>query len=92
MPKCYYAILSCNTMSKDGTVCLSKIELTVKSDEGMEFFPVTETLRYAEEKFKDECIDGRMQVCNAIEISEEEYNAFNEWRWSQDRGIVTIKS
>lgn len=87
MPKYFYSILTCNVV-EGGETILNRIEVTVEANNADGLFPVVGVLKWAEERFKDRCIEGSMQVESVIEISEGDFNEFNSWREGQGRRIA----
>lgn len=75
----YYATIS--FMRKDKENLLAKLPVTIsvcKETDGSDLFPVTSAVKQVEEFAKDIAIPKTILVDNVIEISEADYNAYNE--------------
>ena len=72
--KFYYVVVSFMLSDKEGIRRMDS--LTLDCSDG-QFFPVTECVKFVENKAKN-AIPATIQVDTVIEISEADYNAFNE--------------
>lgn len=73
----YYAIAS--FMRKDDKISVSSVTCSVKGEkENTKFYPLMNIITSTEEKFKDDMVSGTVIVQSVIEISKQDYDAFNE--------------
>lgn len=73
----YYAVAS--FMRKDGSISVSSVTNSVRWDEeNIKFYPLMGVINKVEEHFGDEAVSGTVVVQSVIEISKQDYDAFNE--------------
>lgn len=73
----YYAVAS--YMRKNGLICVSSVTSSVRGEkENTKFYPLMEIITDVEEKFKDDMVSGTVIVQSVIEISKQDYDAYNE--------------
>ena len=73
----YYAVAS--FMRKDDKISVSSVTCCVKGEkENTKFYPLMNIITSTEEKFKDEMVSGTVIVQSVIEISKQDYDAFNQ--------------
>ncbi len=73
----YYAVAS--FMRKDGSINVSSVTNNVRGDEeNIKFYPLMDVINKVEEHFGDEAVSGTVVVQSVIEISKQDYDAFNE--------------
>ena len=73
----YYAVAS--FMRKDDKICVSSVTCSVKGEEkDIKFYPLMNILTDVEEKFKDDIVSGTVVIQSVIEISKQDYDAYNE--------------
>lgn len=73
----YYAVAS--FMRKDGKISVSSVTCSVRWDEeNIKFYPLMGVINNVEEHFGDEVVKGTVVVQSVIEISKQDYDAFNE--------------
>lgn len=73
----YYAVAS--FMRKDDKISVSSVTCSVKGEEkDIKFYPLMNIITDVEEKFKDDMVSGTVVVQSVIEISKQDYDAFNE--------------
>lgn len=72
----YYAVTS--FMRKDGKISVSSVTCSVRGEkENTKFYPLMNIITSVEEKFKDDMVSGTVVVQSVIEISKQDYDAFN---------------
>lgn len=69
----YYAVA--DFMRKDGKICVVSVTCSVR---GVKFYPLMEIITDVEEKFGDDMVSGTVIVQSVIEISKQDYDAYNE--------------
>lgn len=73
----YYAIAS--FMRKDEKISVSSVTCSVRGEnENTKFYPLMNIITCVEEKFGDDMVSGTVIVQSVIEISKQDYDAFNE--------------
>lgn len=73
----YYAVAS--FMRKDGSIRVNSVTNSVSGDEeNIKFYPLMGIINKVEEHFGDEVVSGTVVVQSVIEISKQDYDAFNE--------------
>lgn len=73
----YYAVAS--FMRKDDKISVSSVTCSVRGEkEDTKFYPLMNIITSTEEKFKDDMVSGTVVVQSVIEISKQDYDAFNE--------------
>ncbi len=66
-------------MRKDDKICVSSVTCSVKGEEkDIKFYPLMNILTDVEEKFKDDIVSGTVVIQSVIEISKQDYDAYNE--------------
>lgn len=72
----YYAVAS--FMCKDGKISVSSVTCSVRGDKkDIKFYPLMEIITDVEEKFKDDMVSGTIIIQSVIEISKQDYDAYN---------------
>lgn len=73
----YYAVAS--FIRKDGKISVSSVTCSVRGDKkDIKFYPLMEIITDVEEKFKDDMVSGTVIIQSVIEISKQDYDAYNE--------------
>lgn len=73
----YYAVAS--FMRKDGSISVNSVTNSISGDEeDIKFYPLMGIINKVEERFGDEVVSGTVVVQSVIEISKQDYDAFNE--------------
>ena len=73
----YYAVAS--FMRKDDKISVNSVTCSVRGErENTKFYPLMNIITSTEEKFKDDMVSGTVVVQSVIEISKQDYDAFNE--------------
>lgn len=66
-------------MRKDGSISVNSVTNSVSGDEeNIKFYPLMGIINKVEERFGDEVVSGTVVVQSVIEISKQDYDAFNE--------------
>ena len=66
-------------MRKDDKISVSSVTCSVRGEkENTKFYPLMNIITSVEEKFGDDMVSGTVVVKNVIEISKQDYNAYNE--------------
>lgn len=66
-------------MRKDDKISVSAVTCSVKGEkEDTKFSPLMNIITSTEEKFKDDMVSGTVVVQSVIEISKQDYDAYNE--------------
>lgn len=72
----YYAVAS--FMRKDDKISVSSVTCSVKGEkEDTKFYPLMNIITSTEEKFKDDMVSGTVIIQSVIEISKQDYDAYN---------------
>ena len=72
----YYAVAS--FMRKDDKISVSSVTCSVRGEEkDIKFYPLMNIITSTEEKFKDDMVSGTVIVQSVIEISKQDYDAYN---------------
>ena len=72
----YYAVAS--FMRKDDKISVNSVTCSVKGEEkDIKFYPLMNIITSTEEKFKDDMVSGTVIVQSVIEISKQDYDAYN---------------
>lgn len=72
----YYAVAS--FMRKDDKISVTSVTCSVKGEEkDIKFYPLMNIITSTEEKFKDDMVSGTVIVQSVIEISKQDYDAYN---------------
>ena len=69
----YYAVAS--FMCKNGSIRVNSVTCSVR---GEKFYPLMNIITDVEEKFKDDMVSGTVIVQSVIEISKQDYDAYNK--------------
>lgn len=69
----YYAVAS--FMCKNGSISVNSVTCSVREEK---FYPLMNIITSTEEKFKDDMVSGTVVVQSVIEISKQDYDAYNE--------------
>lgn len=73
----YYAVAS--FMRKDDKISVSSVTCSVRGEKkDIKFYPLMEIITDVEEKFKDDMVSGTVIIQSVIEISKQDYDAYNE--------------
>lgn len=73
----YYAVASFKR--KDGSISVNSVTNSISGDEeNIKFYPLMGIINKVEERFGDEVVSGTVVVQSVIEISKQDYDAFNE--------------
>lgn len=73
----YYAVAS--FMRKDEKISVSSVTCSVKGEEkDIKFYPLMNIITSTEEKFKDDMVSRTVVIQSVIEISKQDYDAYNE--------------
>lgn len=66
-------------MSKDGKISVNSVTCSVRGEKkDIKFYPLMNIITDVEEKFKDDIVSGTVVVQSVIEISKQDYDAYNE--------------
>ena len=66
-------------MRKDDKISVSAVTCSVKGEEkDIKFYPLMEIITDVEEKFGDDMVSGTVIIQSVIEISKQDYDAYNE--------------
>ena len=73
----YYAVAS--FMLKDDKISVNSVTCSVKGEEkDIKFYPLMNIITSTEEKFKDDMVSRTVVIQSVIEISKQDYDAYNE--------------
>lgn len=73
----YYALVA--FLRKDGKLPYTSVTSSVKGEEkDIKFYPLMNIITDVEEKFKDDMVSGTVIIQSVIEISKQDYDAYNE--------------
>ena len=73
----YYAVAS--FMRKDDKISVSSVTCSVRGEKkDIKFYPLMEIITDVEEKFKNDMVSGTVIIQSVIEISKQDYDAYNE--------------
>lgn len=73
----YYAVAA--FMRKDDKLTYTSVTSSVKGEEkDIKFYPLMDLITDVEEKFKDDMVSGTTLIHSVIEISKEDYDAYND--------------
>lgn len=73
----YYAVAS--FMRKDGKIGVSSVTNSIRGEKkDIKFYPLMNIITDVEEKFKDDMVSGTVVIQSVIEISKQDYDAYNE--------------
>lgn len=90
MNKRYYYVRFSFVRNDKSTLVYSECAIDI-DNEDTPFLPLMAIIRWAMRRFKDIAIIETIQVCNYIEISEQDYNEFIELRNSQGWNASSIR-
>ena len=62
-------------MCKNGSISVNSVTCSVR---GEKFHPLMNIITDVEEKFKDDLVSGTVVIQSVIEISKQDYDAYNE--------------
>lgn len=66
-------------MCKSGSISVNSVTCSVRVEEkDIKFYPLMIILTDVEEKFKDDIVSGTVVIQSVIEISKQDYDAYNE--------------
>ena len=72
----YYAVAS--FMRKDDKISVNSVTCSSRGEkENTKFYPLMEIITDVEEKFKDDMVSGTVVIQSVIEISKQDYDAYN---------------
>lgn len=72
----YYAVAS--FMRKDDKISVNSVTCCVRGEKkDIKFYPLMEILTDVQEKFKDDMVSGTVVIQSVIEISKQDYDAYN---------------
>lgn len=73
----YYAVAS--FMRKNGSISVNSVTCSVRGEkDNTKFYPLMNIITSTEEKFGDDMVSGTVIVQSVIEISKQDYDAYNE--------------
>ena len=73
----YYAVAS--FVRKNGSVSVNSVTCSVRGEKkDIKFYPLMNIITDVEEKFKDDIVIGTVVIQSVIEISKQDYDAYNE--------------
>lgn len=73
----YYAVAS--FMRKDDKITYASVANRIRGEKkDIKFYPLMNIITDVEEKFKDDMVSGTTLIHSVIEISKQDYDAFNE--------------
>lgn len=73
----YYAVAS--FMRKDGIISVSSVTNSIRGEKkDVKFYPLMNIITDVEEKYKDDIVSGTVVIQSVIEISKQDYDAYNE--------------
>lgn len=73
----YYAVAA--FLRKDDKLTYTSVTSSVKGEEkDIKFYPLMDLITDVEEKFKDDMVSGTTLIHSVIEISKEDYDAYND--------------
>ena len=74
--RCYYAVAS--FMRKDDKISVSSVTCSVRGEKkDIKFYPLMEIITDVEKDFKDDIVSGTVVIQSVIEISKQDYDAYN---------------
>lgn len=66
-------------MRKDDKISVSSVTCSVRGEKkDIKFYPLMNIITDVEEKFKDDMVSGTTIIQSVIEISKQDYDAYNE--------------
>lgn len=72
----YYAVA--NFMRKDGKISVNTVTCSVRGEKkDIKFYPLMEIITDVEKDFKDDMVSGTVVIQSVIEISKQDYDAYN---------------
>lgn len=72
----YYAVA--NFMRKDGKISVNSVTCSVRGEKkDIKFYPLMEIITDVEKDFKDDMVSGTVVIQSVIEISKQDYDAYN---------------
>lgn len=72
----YYAVA--NFMRKDGKISVNSVTCSVRGEKkDIKFYPLMEIITDVEKDFKDDLVSGTVVIQSVIEISKQDYDAYN---------------
>lgn len=73
----FYAVAT--FQRKDGTISVSSVTSSVRGEgEDIKFYPLMNIINKVEERFGDEAVCGSVVIQSVVEISKQDYEAYNE--------------
>lgn len=73
----YYAVAT--FQRKNGTISVNSVTSSVRGDEeDIKFYPLMGIINKVEEHFGDEAVCGSVVIQSIVEISKQDYEAYNE--------------
>ena len=80
MKKNRYFYVVASFMRKDKENTQTKVDFTVKKDDGTSLFPLMEAVKATIEAYADKAIPRTIQFDTYFEISKADYDAYNEFK------------
>ena len=72
----YYAVA--NFVRKDGKISVVSVTSSVRGEKkDIKFYPLMEIITDVEKDFKDDIVSGTVVIQSVIEISKQDYDAYN---------------
>lgn len=72
----YYAVA--NFIRKDGKISVNSVTCSVRGEKkDIKFYPLMEIITDVEKDFKDDMVSGTVVIQSVIEISKQDYDAYN---------------
>lgn len=82
----YYAVAT--FQRKNGTISVNSVTSSVRGDEeNIKFYPLMGIINKVEEHFGDEAVCGSVVIQSIVEISKQDYDAYNE-RFAKMRKVA----
>ena len=72
----YYAVA--NFMRKDGKISVNSVTCSARGEKkDIKFYPLMEIITDVKKDFKDDMVSGTVVIQSVIEISKQDYDAYN---------------
>lgn len=72
----YYAVVS--FMRKDDKIGVSSVTCSVRGEnKDIKFYPLMNIITEVEEEYKDDIVSGTVVIQSVVEISKQDYDAYN---------------
>lgn len=73
-----YCYAVANFMRKDGKISVNSVTCSVRGEKkDIKFYPLMEIITDVEKDFKDDMVSGTVVIQSVIEISKQDYDAYN---------------